>query len=99
MKITVGSTMGITLSNIPYSPIKVESTLQIEKVFNEELEGEALDKAIEDLNAKVEKVLHSDLEKKMLESSEKQKDLKRRIERALWERKELNSFIQREGMP
>lgn len=76
MKVTVGNTVGITLSAIPYSPIKVESTFLVEKEF----EGDDLDSVTKELAEKVEKVLYSDLERKMEEVFKKQKELKKKIE-------------------
>lgn len=87
MKVTVGNTLGITLTSIPYSPIKVETTFLIEKNIGKELEGEELDNYLEELRDKVEKVVYSDLEKKVKDLAEKQKVLKRKIEGKLWEKK------------
>lgn len=80
MKITVGGSLGMTVTNIPYSPIKVDTTLLIEKEVDD-LDGEALEKFVEDFNEKIEAILHKDLEKKMSNMAVKQKDLKRKIER------------------
>jgi len=80
MKITMGSNVGMTITNMPYSPIKVESTLHIEKEV-EELNDEELAVFVEEFNSKIEKILYKDLDKKMSDMASKQKDLKRKLER------------------
>ncbi len=81
MKITVGSTYGLTLSNIPYSPIKVETTLIIERELPE-LGNEELELAINEINDRVKQYLKLDLDRKLRDANEHQKQLKKSIERA-----------------
>lgn len=80
MKITVGGSVGMTITNMPYSPIKVESTLLIEKDISEDLDGEGLDNFVKEFNEKLEKFMYRDLESKMVVMANKQKELKRKLE-------------------
>lgn len=80
MKITVGGSVGMTITNMPYSPIKVESTLLIEKDISEDLDGEVLDNFVKEFNEKLEKFMYRDLESKMVVMANKQKELKRKLE-------------------
>jgi len=72
MKITIGGTLGLTISHIPYSPVKVETTFIIEKEVDD---LESIDK----LKEKVDNFLESDLEKKMNKTIRKQLELKKKI--------------------
>lgn len=80
MKITMGGNIGMTVTNIPYSPIKVESTLYVEKELDRELEGADLDLFVEEFNKKLEKIMYKDLENKMIVMADKQKKLKKKLE-------------------
>jgi len=68
MKVTVGNSVGMTISPKPYESIRVETTFMIEKDIKE---GEE-----EALFEKVEKKIMEDLENKIRKVYKKQLDLK-----------------------
>lgn len=83
MKITIGGSFGMSLSNIPYSPVKAEATLMIEKEFDDSLTEEEINEKVSELNNKVEKYLHKNIEFKMKDISKNQMKLKKSLESKL----------------
>lgn len=68
----------MTITSIPYSPIKVETSLFIEKEVD--VEDDGLEKAIADLSKKIEEFLNKDIENKLIQIARKQKEMKEKIE-------------------
>lgn len=68
----------MTITSIPYSPIKVETSLFIEKEVD--VEDDGLEKAIADLSKKIEEILNKDIENKLIQIARKQKEMKEKIE-------------------
>ena len=83
MKITIGGSLGMTLTNIPYSPAKADTTLLIEKEVNEDMDEETLNAFIEEFSEKIDKFLHKDLDRKIEDVMKQQKDTKRKMENML----------------
>jgi len=81
MKIKLGGDLGLTISNIPYSPIKVETTLIVEKEIDENIKEEELDTFIKELSDKVEAIMLEDLESKMSKMAKKQRELIKKLEK------------------
>jgi hypothetical protein len=76
MKITVGGSMSMTLMNEPYSPIKCESVLHIEREVSDETPQDQLEEKYQN---KINSLLEKDLDKKVRAASAKQKELKARL--------------------
>lgn len=80
MKVTLGSSLGMTITNIPYSPIKVETTLLIERTIGDDITDEQLEEFIQVNNEKIEGILYKELNKKMSDMAVEQKKLKKKLE-------------------
>jgi len=81
MKVTFGGHKRMTLTNQPYEPIQVESTLIIEK----EVEDGTDMSTFEKLQEKVNSMLDKDLEKKVKETVQLQQKSRNRMKSILRE--------------
>lgn len=79
MRVSFGGTVSMTIMNQPYEPIKVESTLVIEKELSEDIE----DGVIAEMQEKVNAAIMKDLQNKMNSSISKKKQIKENIKNIL----------------
>lgn len=80
MKITVGGSSSMTITTKPYEPIKVESSLFIEKEVDDDTDIEELQ---EQYQEKVNKLLQKDLDKKAKNIAKEQKEFKNNLSRIM----------------
>jgi hypothetical protein len=76
MKITVGGSSSMTITAKPYEPIKVESSLFIEKEVDDDADIEEVE---EQYQEKVNKLLQKDLDKKITVVARKQNELRGKL--------------------
>lgn len=76
MKITVGGSMSMTLMNEPYSPVKCESVLHIEREVPDDTPEEQLEGKFQE---RINTLLEKDLDKKIRMAAKKQQELKNKI--------------------